>query len=102
MLLKSLARDLAQPLNRRPSSKPLNNNWLTGFFKCWKNRLRSLDPKSLKACRAKGSIPEIIESYCNKLDYIFEKYHLKDKIKVKKDCLWKQRTHKITKIVDSV
>ena len=24
------------------------------------------------------------------------------KIKVKKDCLWKQRTHKITKIGDSV
>ena len=25
-----------------------------------------------------------------------------DIIKVKKDCLWKQRTHKITKIGDSV
>ena len=79
MQLKSLAGDLAQHLGRRPSSKPLSNNWLTEFLKRWHDRLRSLNPRSLEACRAKGSTPEIIESYYNELDHILEKYNLKDK-----------------------
>ena len=79
MQLKLLAGDLAQHLGRRPSSKPLSNNWLTGFLKRWQDRLKSLNPRSLEACRAKGSTPEIIDNYYNELENILEKYHLKDK-----------------------
>ena len=77
--LQHLAGELAYSLERRPTSKPLSNNWLYGFLRRWNDRLSSLNPRSLETTRAKGSTPEAISNYYSELESVLLKYGLNDK-----------------------
>ena len=77
--LQHLAGELAHSLERRQTSKPLSNNWLYGFLQRWKDRLSSLNPRSLETTRAKAATPEVVNKYYKELDSTLEKYGLKDK-----------------------
>ena len=77
--LQHLAGELAHSLERRQTSKPLSNNWLYVFLQRWKDRLSSLNPRSLETTRAKAATPEVVNNYYKELDSTLEKYGLKDK-----------------------
>ena len=60
--LQHLAGELAHSLEGRQTSKPLRNNWLYGFLQRWKDRLSSLNPRSLETTRARAATPEVVNN----------------------------------------
>ena len=77
--LQHLSGELAFDMGRRKENKPLSNNWLYGFLRCWNDRLSTLNPRKLESNRAKCATPEAVSLYFENLQDIISKYNLNNK-----------------------
>ena len=77
--LQHLVGELEFDFGRRESNKPLTNKWPYAFMERLKDRLTSLNLRKLECKRAKGSSPEVVESYYHNLEEVLDKRNLKDK-----------------------
>jgi transposase-like protein len=72
--LQQLAGELAHDLGKKKENKAMSNKWLTGFLKCWNDRLTSLNPRKLESTRAKSVTPGVLDKYFTKLKEVLLKH----------------------------